>query len=142
MVDAQRTQSAAALLAMVEAAHDALRASFAAARDRWERSPGGEEWSPRLNAEHVLGGEIRYAQIVAKAIGAPEPPPQTFSFASAEEATAALARLVDSLNAVYRALTDANLSAPTPWRDHVRNVMEVVISHANDHAGQIRREHL
>jgi hypothetical protein len=130
--------SADELRELIEAGQGELRRAIEGAGASWERSPGGEEWSPRQIAEHAVGAALTFVAAVAGVLGQPSPPLRDLSFTSAEEALAALSR-VDDASALYGRVQDADLEQPAPFMDNLAGVMGLAGTHASEHAGQIGR---
>ena len=67
------------LRAEIADARATLRAALqAASQDTWEQQPAGggdgeDAWSARQAAEHVIGAEIHFTNLVCKACGYPGP---------------------------------------------------------------------
>ncbi len=128
--------SADELREAIEAGQGELRRAIEGAAASWEQSPGGEEWSPRQIAEHAVGAALTFVAAVAGVMGQSSPPLRDFSFASAEEALAALSR-VDDASALYASVQDADLQTAAPFMDNLAGVMGLTGSHAREHAQQI-----
>jgi len=120
----------------IEAAHGELRLAIEGARGSWEQAPGGEEWSPRQIAEHVVGSAFYFTSMVDEILGQPAQERRQFSFASSEEALAALSEAEDAA-AVYGRVQDADLEKPAPYMENVAGAMGEACSHAREHAQQI-----
>ena len=129
--------SAEELREAIEAGQGALRRAIEGAGARWDQSPGGEEWSPRQVAEHAVGAELMFASAVAEVLGESPPEREEFSFASANEALAALSEAVGVSSGVYGQVADSDLERPAPFREDLAGVMALASSHCGEHAQQI-----
>jgi uncharacterized damage-inducible protein DinB len=104
--------SADELRASIAEQRTALRAAIQAAGGKWTESPGGEEWSAKQIAEHAIGAEVYFANIVSKAmLGKPGEfeRKETASAAEALERSEAAAAVADK---VLRYVEDRDLAKP------------------------------
>ena len=85
--------SAHELRVEITAGREALRNAIEGAAGQWDRSPEGDEWSPRKTAEHALSAELHFASEVATATGQDPIEREEFELDSPTDAVEALARV-------------------------------------------------
>ena len=127
------------LRAEIAVARAELRVAVEGSAEGWERSPGGEEWSPRQIAEHAIRADVSFARYVAGATGQPgaDAPREELSLPASSDALAALDRGTGVADSVWAAVGDVQLALPAPPMDSVEAAMRTAISHLREHAGQI-----
>ncbi len=130
--------------AIVEARAD-FQAALHEAHDAWERKPQGGEgedaWSPRQVAEHVLGAELFFASNIAQACGAPALERRTPDVATPAAAAASATRFAAACDEILRHVSQDDLAKTRELRIgtlSVEQMMDLLASHARDHAQQIR----
>ena len=123
----------------IVAARAELRAAVEGSAQGWERSPGGEDWSPRQIAEHAIGADVRFARYAASATGQPgaDAPREELSLPAGSDALAALDRGARVADPLWAAVGDDQLALPAPPMDSVEAAMRTATSHLRDHAQQI-----
>ena len=123
----------------IVAARAELRAAVEGSDAGWERSPGGEEWSPRQIAEHAIRADVSFALYAAGATGQPgaDAPREELSLPASADALAALDRGAGVADPVWAAVGDDQLALPAPPMDSVEAAMRTATSHLREHAGQI-----
>ena len=127
------------LRAEIAAARAQLRAAIEGSADGWERSPGGEAWSPRQIAEHAIRADVSFARYVAGATGQPgaDEPREELSLPAGSDALAAIEQATGVADPVWAAVQDGQLALPAPPMDSVEDAMRTAGSHLRDHAQQI-----
>ena len=124
--------------AQIEAARAELRAAIEAADSgSWEQASGGDEWSPRQAAEHVIGAERGIAGGVATAMLGKAPERPELALGSPQDALAALESAVADVNRVIRYVEDRDLTKKVGESSTIQSMMELLATHAKDHAAQI-----
>ncbi len=130
--------------AIVEARAD-FQAALHEAHDAWERKPqageGEDAWSPRQVAEHVLGAELYFASNIAQACGAPALERQTPDVATPAAAAASAVRVAATCDEILRHVSQDDLAKTRELRMgtlSVEQMLDLLASHARDHAQQIR----
>jgi hypothetical protein len=124
----------------METARGEMAAAIDGAAGGWERSPGGEEWSPRQIAEHAIRAEVSFALYAASATGQPgdDGPREELSLPAGADARAALERAVGISAPIWANVVDDQLALPAPPMDDVEVAMRLAVSHLRDHAAQMR----
>ena len=136
------------LRASVAAGRIVLAAAVTAAAERWETpgpdEEGGPGWSPRQATEHALQVELEFAKAICAACGydAPNSPLDgKMSFASADDALAALADVSAAVDAGVDLVRDDQLGASTDEGMisgvPVRDMLGLAIWHLTGHASQV-----
>jgi len=124
--------------AQIDEARVALRGAIEAADvGSWEQGPGGEEWSARQAAEHVIGVERSYAGRVADAMMGKAPERPELALSSPQEALTALDEAVADANKVIRYVEDRDLLKTAGENSSIQATMEQMANHATEHASQI-----
>ncbi len=124
--------------AQIGEGHAALRSALEGAdAGSWESSPGEDEWSARQAAEHVIGVERMFAGRVADGMMGKAPENIELALASPSEAVAAFDQAIADVDRVLRYVEDRDLTKMAGEDHTIQAVMEIVASHAIDHAGQI-----
>ena len=103
----------------------------------WEQTVAVDEWSPRQAAEHVIGAERRIAGGVAGAMLGKAPETPELALASPQDALAALESAVEDVNRVIRYVEDRDLTKKVGETSTIQAKMELLATHANEHAAQI-----
>ena len=136
--------SAHELRVEITAGREALRNAIEGAAAQWDRSPEGDEWSPRKTAEHALSAELHFASEVATATGQAPIEREEFELDSPTDTIEALARVAAATTAVYARVADGDLEAAMPFMENssrfsgdVAGAMGLAAYHYNDHARQI-----
>lgn len=130
--------SADQIRAQIEEGRAALRAALESAdAARWEAAAGDEEWSARRAAEHAIGSERAIAGGVANAMMGKPPERPELALSSPAEALAALEAAVADCNKVIRYVEDRDLEKRVGESSTIQASMELLATHARDHAGQI-----
>ena len=130
--------------AIVEGRAD-FQAALHEAHDAWDRTPQGGEgedaWSPRQVAEHVLNAELFFASNIAQACGAPALERQSPDVATPAAAAASATRFAATCDDILRHVTQDDLAKTRELRIgtlSVEQMLDLLASHARDHAQQIR----
>ena len=122
----------------IDEARGALRGAIEAAdAGSWEQGPGGEEWSARQAAEHVIGAERSFAARVAEAMMGKAPERPELALSSPQEALTALEEAVADTNKVIRYVEDRDLPKKAGEKASIQATLELMATHAADHAAQI-----
>jgi hypothetical protein len=116
-----------------------------ASQDTWEKLPadggdGEDAWSARQAAEHVIGAEIYFTNLVCKACGYPGPE-SPFSggkpnFTSVDDARTALDDAIAAADSKIKYITETDL-AITRDEGTVETLVAFWPQHTRDHAQQI-----
>ena len=139
------------LRAEIAAARNTLRTALqGASQDTWEQQPatdsagasseGEDAWSARQAAEHVIGAEIHFTNLVCKACGYPGPDSPFAggkpSFDSVDEARSALDDAIAAADSKIKYITDTDLAIE---RDEgtVETLVAFWPQHTREHAEQI-----
>ena len=136
------------LRASVAAGRIVLAAAVTAAAERWETpgpdEEGGPGWSPRQATEHALQVELEFAKAICAACGydAPNSPLDgKMSFASADDALAALAEISAAIDPAVGAVRDDQLADTAAdgmmAGMAVRDMWAFAIWHLTGHASQV-----
>lgn len=115
---------------------EALRTAIAAARNCWEQVPG-EEWTPRLVAEHAIKSEVFFASEVCLACGYPGLDAWDANHPSADSALAGLEAAGAKADGRLKYVTDKDLVISHPRFGLVADVMALHARHLEEHANQI-----
>jgi hypothetical protein len=130
----------------IATARDALRAALqSASPTTWEQQPigsadGEDSWSPRQAAEHVIGAEIYFTNLVCKACGYPGPDSPFEggepSFDTVDAARAAFDDAVVAADSKIKYITATDLAIA---RDEgtVESLVAFWPEHTREHALQI-----
>ena len=131
--------SADELRKQIEEGHAALKAAIEGAdASKWEAVSGGEEWSARQMAEHVIGGELGIAGGVATTMMGKPPEKPELALSNPSEAMAALESAIEASEKVTRYVEDRDLPKPVGESGAtIESMMALLGSHAADHAQQI-----
>ncbi len=135
--------SADELRQQIAQAREALRAAMQEVDGRWEQSSGNDEWTPQRVAQHAIGAEVYYANIVSRAmLGKPAEWDRAEMVSSRDalarhEAAAALA------DRAYKYVEDRDLvkpaeDVPGATEHNVGTAMEQAAAHLLEHAQQLR----
>ncbi len=128
----------------ITAGREALRNAIEGAAAQWDRSPGGDEWSPRQTVEHALSAELHFASEAATAMGQDPIEREEFELHSPADAIEALASVAAATTTVYARVADGDLEAAMPFMESfsrfsndVAGAMDLTAYHHKDHARQI-----
>jgi hypothetical protein len=127
----------------IAAGREELRAALEAARGGdWERKPaqgeGEDAWSAREVAQHVIPSEAFFATAICTACGYPGVEFSNRSYATADEALAALDEVIEVTNKKIKYVTDTDLEKAHDRFGSVEGLMKVSAGHLRDHAAQIK----
>jgi len=134
------------LRAEIAAARDTLRTALhATSQETWEREPAGstdgeESWSARQTAEHVIGAEIYFTNLVCKACGYPGPDSPFEggkpSFDTVDAARAAFDQAIAIADSKIKYVTETDLAIA---RDEgtVESLVAFWPQHTREHAAQV-----
>ncbi|MDA0269975.1 MAG: DinB family protein [Chloroflexi bacterium] len=135
--------SADELRKAIQTQREALKATIAAAAGKWNEAGNGEEWPPARVAQHVIGGEVNYANHVSNAMLGKPTAWESTELATAEAALARLAEAEAVADKAYRYVEDRDLtkkadtSAGTP-RD-VETTMRMAAEHLAEHVDHMKK---
>ncbi len=115
----------------------ALIAAIEAAAAKWDASPGGDAWSPRQNAEHAIGADVRFGGQASAILGGNPPAAVETSFASAADAAAALAKVGAEVDKRFSWAEDRDLSKAAGGKT-LEAVLADAASHLAEHAENIK----
>lgn len=115
----------------------ALIEAIEASAAKWDTSPGGDAWSPRQNAEHAIGGDIRYGGQASAILGGNPPAAIETSFASAAEAAEALKKVGAEVDKRFSWAEDRDLSKAAGGKT-LEAVLAEAASHLAEHAENIK----
>ena len=110
---------------------EALKAAIEAAAGKWETSPGGDAWSPRQNAEHAIGADLKDGQAAAAILGGNPPAGPEISFPTAAAAAEALAKVGAEVDKRFSWAEDRDLS-----KGQGGNTLESIFTHAMTHLAE------
>lgn len=121
-------------------------AELALAGPHWEEKPsagdGEEAWCARQVAEHVAGSGIFFGSSIAQLAGIPGPAPEQIQLPDFSLAEAETRRAQGVLMGVVGSVPEASLSIaidhPRLGKQTVGSIMQLVATHTNDHAAQLR----
>jgi hypothetical protein len=116
----------------------ALVAAIEAASGKWETSPGGEEWSPRKNAEHAVGSDIYFGKQAAALLGGNPPPAVETSFDNAAAAAEALKKVGAEVDKRFSWAEDRDLSKGQGGNT-LENIFVEAAKHLAEHAENIAK---
>ena len=115
----------------------ALIAAIEAAAAKWDASPGGDAWSPRQNAEHAIGADVRFGGQASAILGGNPPAAVETSFASAADAAAALTKVGAEVDKRFSWAEDRDLSKAAGGKT-LEAVLADAASHLAEHAENIK----
>ncbi|MCC6237099.1 MAG: DinB family protein [Dehalococcoidia bacterium] len=116
---------------------EALIAAIEASAAKWDTSPGGDAWSPRQNAEHAIGADIRYGGQASAILGGNPPAAVEASFASAAEAAEALKKAGAEVDKRFSWAEDRDLSKAAGGKT-LEAVLAEAASHLAEHTQNIQ----
>jgi hypothetical protein len=116
---------------------EALKAAIEASAGKWENSPGGDAWTPRRNAEHAIGADLRYGQQAAAILGGNPPAAVETSFDSAAAAVEALTKIGAEVDKRYSWAEDRDLSKGQGGNT-LESIFTTAGSHLAEHAENIK----
>lgn len=122
-----------------------LQAALHGVHQRWESKPAGGEgedsWSPREVAQHVIGAEWFFTNLVAQACGAPPMERPTIDASSPAMAAASLSRLGGNDDGILRHVSDGDLSKtsqnPRMEGKSVEELLTMLAGHTREHIQQL-----
>ena len=135
--------SADDLRGKIAANREALRTAIQAVGGKWTDSPGGDEWTPKQVAEHVIGGEVYFANMVSKAMLGKPGEWERKEIASAAEALERHDAAVAMADRAYKYVEDRDLvkpaeNVPGTEKQTVEGAMERAAAHLEEHATQLQ----
>jgi hypothetical protein len=134
--------SADELRAAIAAQRAALRESIQAAAGKWTESPGGDAWSAKQIAEHAIGADVYFANIVSKAMLGKPGEFERKEMASSEEALARSEEAAAVADKVLRYVEDRDLVKPTEGVPGEKQTIEAAMieasSHLAEHAAELK----
>jgi len=113
---------------------------------KWETKPtageGEDAWCPKEVAQHVIGADWYFTNMIAQACGAPAMERPKVDAATPATAAASLSRIAAGDDNVLRHVSEGDLSktwdAGRLGTLTVERMMEIIVSHTNDHIQQLR----
>ncbi len=134
------------ITAALDAAFAGYFAELALAGPHWETKPsagdGEEGWCARQVAEHVAGSGIFFGSSIAQMAGIAGPAPEQVQLPDFALAEAETHRAQGVLMGVIGSVPEASLSIaidhPRLGKQTVGSIMQLVATHTNDHAAQLR----
>lgn len=135
--------SADELRANIAANRETLRAALQAVDGKWTDSPGGDEWSPQQVAQHVIGAEVYFSNLVAKAMLGKPGEWERKDIGSASEALERLEAAAAIADRAYKYVEDRDLSKPAEnvpgtEKQNIEGAMERAAAHLEEHATQLQ----
>lgn len=135
--------SAEELRQQIAQARNALREALQNVDGKWQHSPGGEEWTVQQVAQHAIGAEVYYANLVSKAMLGKPAEWDRSEMASAGDALTrheAAAALADR---AYKYVEDRDLvkpaeNVPGTTDQTVGGAMAAAAGHLQEHAQQLK----
>lgn len=132
---------------VVETRAEAQKA-FHEAHDTWDVKPGGaaegeEAWCPREVAQHMIGAEWYFTNLIVQACGAPAMERPQIEVATPGDAAATYTRIGAANDAMLRHLSQDDLSktieTKTPLGEaSVERIVGLMVGHGRDHIEQLR----
>ncbi|MEX1022786.1 MAG: DinB family protein [Dehalococcoidia bacterium] len=121
-----------------------LREALQGADGKWEQAPGGEEWTPKQIAEHVVGAEVYFANKVSEAMQGKKAEFERQEIASSADALTRLEVASAIADKTYRYVEDRDLTkAAEPPTDtfpkNIEGLLANAAHHLQEHAEQLRR---
>ncbi|MGH2588551.1 MAG: DinB family protein [Dehalococcoidia bacterium] len=134
------------LLQATRAARAEVEAAIGECDAQWEVKPpsgdGEDAWCPREVAQHVIGADWFFTNMIAQACGAPALERPQIDGSTPQAAAESLARIGGSDDKVLQHVTEGDLTKTyESERFGVRTVeqmLQTMIGHAHDHAAQLR----
>jgi hypothetical protein len=123
-----------------------FQAALHGATAAWDRKPpsgeGEDSWAPRQVAEHVIGSEWYFTNLISIACGAPESARPSIDASSPAAAAADVTRVGAICDNILRHVSDADL-AKTHEHERfgtltVARMLEIMDSHGKDHLNQLK----
>jgi hypothetical protein len=109
---------------------EALKAAIEGSAAKWETA-SGDAWSPRQNAEHAIGSDLKDGQQAAAILGGNPPPAVETSFPTAADAVAALSKVGTEVDKRFSWAEDRDLS-----KGQGANTLESIFTHAMTHLAE------
>lgn len=132
---------------VIETRAEAQKA-FHEAHERWDVKPGGategeEAWSPREVAQHMIGAEWYFTNLVVQACGAPAMERPKLDVTTPGDAAATYTRVGAANDAMLRHVSQDDLSktidTKTPLGEApVEKIIDLLVHHGRDHIEQLR----
>ena len=102
---------------------------------------GEDAWSPKEVAQHIVGAEWFFTNLIGQACGAPSMERPQFDVTTPQQAAAALRQVGEGNDTVLNKLTEGDLAKTTETRfgtQSVQQLLEMMTNHARDHVNQLR----
>lgn len=117
---------------------EALKSAIEGAASKWEEAKAGDgdQRSPREVAEHAFGADQRNASTAAAILGGNPPPAAEASFATAQDAAEAVAKLGPEFDRRYSWAEDRDLSKGREGNT-LEGVMQSAANHLAEHAAEL-----
>jgi hypothetical protein len=122
-----------------------LQAALHEVHEKWEVKPasaeGEDAWSPKEVAQHVIGADWFFTNLVCQACGAPAMERPSIDASTPARAAASLSRIGAADDALLRHVSEGDLSKthehPRRGVMTVEQFMEMMASHTRDHINQM-----
>lgn len=131
----------------VKDARAEAEAAILECNEKWEVKPAGggegeESWCPKEVAQHLIGAEYFFTNMISQACGAPAMARPEIDVSVPAAAVASLKSVGENDDKVLRHVSKGDLSKTYDTRNlgtrSVQEMLEIMASHARDHAQQIR----
>lgn len=128
-------------------ARAAAEAAIRECNEKWETKPasggeGEESWCAKEAAQHVIGADYFFTNMISQACGAPAMERPSIDVSTPEKAVESLTQVAAANDKVLRHVSEGDLSKTFETRNlgtrSVQEMLEIMASHAQDHAQQIR----
>ena len=133
------------MLQQLRQARSDAEAAIIECNEKWEVKPTGGEgedaWSPKEVAQHIVGAEWFFTNLIGQACGAPSMERPQFDVTTPQQAAAALRQVGEGNDTVLNKLTEGDLAKTTETRfgtQSVQQLLEMMTNHARDHVNQLR----
>ena len=137
--------SAQELVQQVSATRSDLESALGACSDKWDVKPHGGEgedaWCQREVAQHVIGGDWFFTNMIAQACGAPALDRPQIDVSDPQAAVESLRRIGAADDKILSKVTDGDLAKEFEGRlgrQSVEQMLQAMVSHTRDHINQMR----
>ncbi len=134
------------LVQAVREARSEAEAAIGECNEKWESKPaageGEDAWSPKEVAQHIIGAEWFFTNMIGQACGAQAMERPQIDVSTPHSAVASLRQVGGTDDRVLRHVTEGDLTKTYETRNlgtrSVEEMLTIIVSHGRDHVNQLR----